>query len=100
MRRMLEGLLADTVAAGTRLEVQVRRRVERQTAWVLHVYNLPTAGDMRRVLGQLSALDARVRDLTERLEEAERPARTTRPAATPKRRAAPAAKAKPKRRAA
>lgn len=90
MRRLVEGLLADTVAATTRLEVQVRRRVERQTAWVLHIYNMPTAGDMRRVLGQLSALDARVRDLTERLDEAERPARPTRPAA----------KAKPKRRAA
>ncbi len=69
LRRTADGLLADAIAAATRLEVQVRRRVERQTAWVLHAYNLPTAGDMRRVQGQLSALEARVRDLTERLDE-------------------------------
>jgi hypothetical protein len=68
IRGMLTGLMTDTIAAGTRLEIQARRRVEKNTAWLLHVYNLPTAGDMRRVQGQLSALEARVRDLSDQLD--------------------------------
>ena len=62
-------LFADAIAATTRLEVQLRRRVEKQTAWVWHLWNLPTAGDVRRVQAQLSAVEARVRDMSERLEE-------------------------------
>jgi hypothetical protein len=67
---LAERLVADAIGATTRLEVQLRRRVERQTAWILHAYNLPTAADIRRVQGQLSALEARVRDISERLDEA------------------------------
>jgi hypothetical protein len=62
-------LFADLIAATTRLEVQLRRRVEKQTAFVWHLWNLPTAGDVRRVQAQLSAVEARVRDMSERLEE-------------------------------
>jgi hypothetical protein len=64
-------LFADAVAAMIRLETQVRRRAERQTSRVWHLYNLPTATDVRRVRSQLSAVEARLRDLSERLEEAE-----------------------------
>jgi hypothetical protein len=69
IRALMNTVLTDAIAAGTRLEIQARRRVEKNTAWLLHAYNLPTAGDMRRVQGQLSALEARMRDLSEQLEE-------------------------------
>ncbi len=62
---------ADAIAAVIRLESQARRRVERQTSRVWHLWNLPTATDVKRVRSQLSAVEARLRDLSERLEEAE-----------------------------
>jgi hypothetical protein len=62
-------LFADTVATVTRLEVRLRRRVERQSTWLLHQYNLPTAGDIRKMRSQLAAIEARVRDMSERLED-------------------------------
>jgi hypothetical protein len=62
---------ADAVAAMIRLESQIRRRVERQTSRVWHLCNLPTATDVRRLRSQLSAVEARLRDVSERLEEAE-----------------------------
>lgn len=64
--------LADGVALLTRLEVRLRRQLERQSTWVLHQYNLPTAGDMRRVRAQLAAVEARLRDMSERLEDQQR----------------------------
>jgi len=36
---------------------------------VLHLYRLPSTLDMRRVLTQLAALEARLRDITERLDD-------------------------------
>lgn len=79
-------VFADTVATVTRLEVRLRRRVERQSSWLLHQYNLPTAGDIRKMRAQLASIEARLRDMSERLEDqqyearrsAERKARTTR----------------------
>jgi hypothetical protein len=62
-------VFADSVALATRLEVRVRRRVERQSTWLLHQYNLPTAGDVRKMRAQLAAVEARLRDLSERLED-------------------------------
>jgi hypothetical protein len=62
---------ADAVGAMIRLESQVRRRMERQTSRIWHMWNLPTAGDIRRVRAQLSAVEARLRDMSERLEETE-----------------------------
>ena len=62
-------LFADAIAAVTRLEVQVRRRVERQTSWYWHTINLPTAGDLKRVRRQLAAMEARMRDLSEQFED-------------------------------
>lgn len=63
-------LFADVVAASTRLEVQVRRRLQRQYGAVWGALNLPTAAEQRGLHAQVAALEARVRDLTERLEEA------------------------------
>ena len=60
---------ADSIAAMTRLEVQVRRRVERQTTACLHLFNLPTAGDVKRVRAQLAVVEARLRDLNEQLND-------------------------------
>lgn len=62
---------ADLVAATTRLEVQVRRRLQKQTGAMWNLMNLPTASDQRSLRAQIAALEARVRDLTERLEEPE-----------------------------
>jgi hypothetical protein len=62
---------ADAVAAMIRLESQIRRRFERHTSRVWHLWNLPTATDVRRLRSQLSAVEARLRDVSERLEEAE-----------------------------
>jgi hypothetical protein len=62
-------LVADMVSTVTRLEAQLRRRVERQATWLLHVYHLPSSSDVRRVSAQLSALDARLRDMSERLDD-------------------------------
>jgi hypothetical protein len=60
---------ADGIAAVTRLESQLRRRMERQTNMVLHLLNLPTASDVRRVRAHLSTVEARLRDISEQLEE-------------------------------
>lgn len=59
---------ADVVAATTRLEVQLRRRLQKQTGAMWGLLNLPTASDQRSLRAQIAALEARVRDLTERLE--------------------------------
>jgi hypothetical protein len=62
-------LFADSIAALTRLEGQLRRRMERQTTMVMHMFNMPTATDVKKVRGQLAALEARLRDLSEQLED-------------------------------
>lgn len=63
-------LFADAVAAATRLEVQIRRRMQRQTGAMWSALNLPSATDQRRLHAQVASLEARIRDLTERLEDA------------------------------
>lgn len=60
---------ADTVARFTRLEARLRRQVEAQSTRLLHQMNLPSATDVRRLRAQLSALEARLRDLDERQED-------------------------------
>ena len=42
-------VFADSVAAMIRLEAQVRRRLEHSSARIWHLYNLPTATDIRRM---------------------------------------------------
>jgi len=62
-------VFADVISAMTRLEVRLRRRIDRQMTQVWHLYRLPSTVDMRRVLTQLAALEARLRDITERLDD-------------------------------
>lgn len=80
-RLVRTNLFADTVAVVTRIEVRLRRRAERQSTWLLHQYNLPAAGDIRKMRAQLAAVEARLRDMSERMEDAEREARAAREAA-------------------
>lgn len=62
---------ADAVSAMTRLEVRMRRLVERQMTSLLHVYSLPSFTDTRRIQSQLAALEARLRDMGERFDDVE-----------------------------
>src|ERR1700686_4504023 len=67
-RLVRTNVFADSVAMLTRVEARLRRRIERQSTWLLHQYNLPAAADIRKVRAQLAAVEARLRDVTERLE--------------------------------
>ena len=90
-------VFADTVATLTRLEVRLRRRVERQSTWLLHQYNLPSATDVRKLRAQLAAVEARLRDMGERLEDQQLANRTDASAnAKSSPRAPTTAKARPK----
>jgi hypothetical protein len=73
-RLVRTNVFADSVAMMTRLEVRLRRRLERQSTWLLHQYNLPAAEDIRKVRAQLAAVEARLRDVSERLEDQQREA--------------------------
>jgi hypothetical protein len=56
----------DVVAVGWRLGRRVQREVERRTRHVLHLANLPTATDVRRLSEQVSALQRELRELQDR----------------------------------
>jgi hypothetical protein len=60
-------LFADVVALGVRAQRRVQREVERRTRGVLHMVNVPTATDVRRVSEQLADLQRQLREL-ERVE--------------------------------
>lgn len=77
-RLVRTNVFADSVAIMTRLEVRLRRRIERQSTWLLHQYNLPAAEDIRKLRAQLAAVEARLRDVSERLEDQQREAATKR----------------------
>jgi hypothetical protein len=62
---------ADVVSTMTRLEVRMRRLVERQMTSLWHAYSLPSSTDTRRIQSQLAALEARLRDLGERFDDME-----------------------------
>jgi hypothetical protein len=72
-------LFADVVALGVRAQRGVQREVERRTRRVLHMVNVPTATDVRRVSEQLAELQRQVREL-ERVEP-RAPLRNARPRA-------------------
>jgi hypothetical protein len=74
---------ADTASAVTRLEAGLRRRVERQSSSLLHAFNLPTAVDVRKLRTQLAAVEARLRDMGERLEDEQEAAARARRDANP-----------------
>lgn len=66
-------LFADLMAARIRLEVQLRRRLERQTTAFWHLLNLPTVSDQRSLRAQLVAIQAQLRQLQEQLEDLDTP---------------------------
>ena len=82
-RLVRTNVFADSVAMMTRVEVRLRRRLERQSTWLLHQYNLPAAEDIRKVRAQLAAVEARLRDVSERLEDQQRDAAPKRSRAKP-----------------
>ena len=62
-------IVTDVIASMTRMEAITRRRMEQNATWLLHQYYLPSSSDVRRVSAQLAALEARMRDMAERLDE-------------------------------
>jgi hypothetical protein len=62
-------VFVDAIAMATRLEARLRRRIERQSTWLLHRYHLSTAEDVRSMRAQISAAEARLRDLAELVKD-------------------------------
>jgi hypothetical protein len=56
----------DVVTVGWRLSRWMQREVERRTRRVLHMANLPTATDVRRLSEQVAALRREIRELEDR----------------------------------
>jgi polyhydroxyalkanoate synthesis regulator phasin len=56
----------DVVTVSWRLSRRMQREVERRTRHVLHMANLPTATDVRRLSEQVAALRREVRELEDR----------------------------------
>jgi hypothetical protein len=56
----------DALTLGLRLRRRAQREVEKRTRRVLHLVNLPTATDVRRLSEQVAALRREVRELEER----------------------------------
>jgi hypothetical protein len=57
---------SDAVALGWRLGRRAQREVERRTRHALHLANLPTATDVRRLSEQVSSLQREIRELQDR----------------------------------
>jgi hypothetical protein len=60
---------ADTAARVTKWEAQSRRQFERLTRDVLHLFNLPSATDVKRVEQRLAAVNRQLRELSKQLEQ-------------------------------
>jgi hypothetical protein len=56
----------DAVTVGLRLQARVRGRVERESRRALHLLNLPSHTDVRRLSEQLAALRRDLRELERR----------------------------------
>ena len=56
----------DSLALALRLQRRVQRGIERRSRRLLHLANLPTATDVRRLSEQVAALRREVRELEER----------------------------------
>jgi len=56
----------DLVAVGWRLSRRMQREIELRSRRVLHVLNLPTASDVRRLSEQVAALRRELREMEER----------------------------------
>jgi predicted nucleic acid-binding Zn-ribbon protein len=64
-------LFADAVAIAVQAQRRIQREAERHSRRVLHLVNIPTATDVRRVADQLAALRRQIRMLEHQLEDAE-----------------------------
>jgi polyhydroxyalkanoate synthesis regulator phasin len=58
-------LFGDMVAIGVRVQRRAQRELERRTQRVLHLANLPTATDVRRLSEQVASLRRELRELEE-----------------------------------
>src|SRR4051812_24094332 len=58
---------AVAVGVATRTQSAVRRRTERATRRMLHLWNLPAGSDVTRILNEIGSLQQQVRDLTREL---------------------------------
>ena len=56
----------DVLTVGWRISRRAQQVVERRTRRVLHMANLPTATDVRRLSEQVSALQRELRELQDR----------------------------------
>ena len=56
----------DVVTVGWRLGRRAQREIERRTRRMLHMANLPTATDVRRLSEQVSAVQRELRELQDR----------------------------------
>jgi len=56
----------DVLTVGWRISRRVQQEIERRTRRVLHLANLPTATDVRRLSEQVSALQRELRELQDR----------------------------------
>ena len=56
----------DVVTVGWRISRRMQQEIERRTRHVLHLANLPTATDVRRLSEQVSALQRELRELQDR----------------------------------
>ena len=59
-------MFGDLVALNWRLARRAQREVERRTRRVLHMANLPTATDVRRLSEQVAALQRDLREMENR----------------------------------
>ena len=59
-------LFGDLVTLNVRLARRAQREVERRTRRLLHMANLPTATDVRRLSEQVASLQREVRELEDR----------------------------------
>jgi hypothetical protein len=57
---------ADVLTVGWRIGRRAQQEIERRTRRVLHMANLPTATDVRRLSEQVSALQRELRELQDR----------------------------------
>jgi len=56
----------DLLTVGWRISRRAQQEIERRTRRVLHMANLPTATDVRRLSEQVSALQRELRELQDR----------------------------------
>ena len=63
------GAFADSLAVGVRLQRRVQREIERRSRRTLHLFNLPSATDVRRLNRQVTDLRREVRELSRELEK-------------------------------